>query len=248
MLTQKELEIMRSNAKVHKKVYDTIRKITKVGTYAKELDDLAVKMCRDAGVVSAFTGVYGYKYALQTSVNDVVVHGRPLPNIIFQEGDVVTVDFGVKDKKYGICTDAAFTMIVGDPDKHPKKKEFLRVGKKALEKWLEQAVVWNTTGDIGHAIETYVEKHGYHIIRDLTGHGVGKTLHEQPYIYNYGTPGMGPKIKAGMTLAIEPIIGFSSGKIVDEWNWEIFVADGSIGCQFEHTILIKEHGEPEIIV
>ncbi len=248
MLTKKELEIMRRNAKVHKKVFEKIRQIAKAGTRAKEIDDLAANMCADAGVVSAFTGVYGYKYALQTSINDVVVHGRPLPDIVFQEWDVVTFDFGVKDKKHGICTDAAFTMIIGDSQKYPEKKKFLEVGKKALEKWLEQAKAGNTVWDIGHAIQTYVEKHGYHIIRDLTGHGVGKTLHEEPYIYNYGTPGTGPKLKAGMTLAIEPIIWFSSGKIVDQWDWEIYVADGSIWCQFEHTVLIKQHGEPEIIV
>ena len=214
---------------------------------AKTLDDLAADMCRDAWVVSAFTGVYGYKYALQTSVNDVVVHGRPLASVIFQAGDVVTVDFWVKDPETGICTDAAFTTIIGNADDFPEKKEFLRVGEKALKKALKQARAWNTVGDIGHAVEKYVRKHGYHIIRDLTGHGVGKTLHEQPYVYNYGNPGSWTKLRAGMTLAIEPILGYSSGKIVDRGDWEIYVADGSLGCQFEHTVLITD-GEPEIIV
>ena len=247
MLSKKELEIMRKNGRIHKKVFDKIKKELVPGVTAKYIDDLALKICRDAGVLSAFTGVYGYKYSLQTSVNNVVVHGRPLPNIIFQEGDVVTIDFGVKDKKHGICTDAAFTMIVWNPDDYPEKKEFLRVGEKALKKALEQARAGNTVWDIGYAVQTYVEKHGYHIIKDLTGHGVGKSLHEQPYIYNYGTPGEGMKLKAGMTVAIEPILGFSSGDIVDEWDWEIYVDDGSIGCQFEHTVLITD-GEPEIII
>lgn len=247
MLSPKELEIMRKNGRIHKKIFDTIRKKLLPWVWAKEIDDIAVKMAADAGVVSAFTWVYGYKYALQTSVNDVVVHGRPLESIIFQEGDVVTIDYGVKDKKYGICTDAAFTVIIWDADNFPEKKEFLKVGEKALGKALEKATAWNTVWDIGHAVEKYVTKHGYHIIRELTGHGVGKTLHEQPYVYNYGTPGTWTKLKAGMTLAIEPILGFSSGKIVDEWDWEIYVEDGSIGCQFEHTVLIT-NGEPEIIV
>lgn len=238
---------MRKNGRIHKKIFDVIRKKLLAWVSAKEIDDIAVKMAADAWVVSAFTGVYGYKYALQTSVNDVVVHGRPLESIIFKEGDVVTVDYGVKDKKHGICTDAAFTVIIWDEDKYPEKKEFLRVGKKALEKALEQAVAGNHVWDIGHAVEKYVNKHGYHIIRDLTGHGVGKSLHEEPYVYNYGTPGTWPKLKAGMTLAIEPILGVSSGKIVDEGNWEIFVEDGSLGCQFEHSVLITD-GKPEIIV
>ncbi|NDK09844.1 type I methionyl aminopeptidase [Candidatus Gracilibacteria bacterium] len=247
MLSEKELQIMRENAKVHKRVFDKIKQVTVAGTKAADIDKLALEICKSAGVLSAFTGVYGYKFTLQTSVNDVVVHGRPLESIEFQDGDVVTFDFGVKDKQFGICTDAAFTMIVGNPDDYPEKKKFLEVGEKALKKGLEQARVGKTVGDIGAAIDSYVSKKGYHIIRDLTGHGVGKSLHEQPYIYNYGTPGTGMKLKAGMTLAIEPIIGYSSGNIVDHGDWEIYVEDGSIGCQFEHTILITD-GDPEIIV
>jgi methionyl aminopeptidase len=139
MLSEKELNVMRDNGRVHKKVFEKIREIAFVGTSAKDIDDLALKMCKDAGVLSAFTGVYGYTYTLQTSVNDVVVHGRPLASIIFQEGDVVTFDFGVKDKKYGICTDAAFTMIIGDENKYPQYKEFLEVGKEALKRGIAQA-------------------------------------------------------------------------------------------------------------
>ncbi len=247
MLTKKQQEILRKNGKIHKKIFAAIKDMLAVWVSAKEVDQLALRMCRDSWVVSAFTWVYGYKYTLQTSVNSVVVHGRPLSSIIFQEGDVVTIDFWVKDKEYGICTDAAFTTIIWDADTFPEKKEFLRVWEKALKKALAKATAGNTTWDIGHAIEKYVEKHDYHIIRDLTGHGVGKSLHEQPYIYNYGTPGQWPELKAWMALAIEPIIGYSCGKITDEWNWEIYVADGSLGCQFEHTILVTE-GEAEIIV
>lgn len=247
MLSKKELEIMRKNGRIHQKIFTAIKKKIAPGVKAKDIDELALKMCKDAGVLSAFTWVYGYKYALQTSVNDVVVHGRPLESIIFQEGDVVTIDFWVKDKKHNICTDAAFTTIVWDENNFPEKKEFLKVGKKALEKGLEQAVAWNTVWDIGHAIEKYVIKHGYHIIRELTGHGVGKSLHEQPYIYNYGEPGKWAKLKAGMTLAIEPILWFSSAQIVDHGDWEIYIADGSIWCQFEHSVLITEW-KPEIIV
>lgn len=247
MLSEKELQIMRENAKVHKRVFDKIKEVTVAGTKAADIDKLALEICQSAWVLSAFTWVYWYKYTLQTSVNDVVVHGRPLESIVFQDWDVVTFDFWVKDKQFWICTDAAFTMIVGNPDDYPEKKKFLEVGLKALKKWLEQARVWNTVWDIGAAIDAYVSKKWYHIIRDLTGHGVGKSLHEQPYIYNYGTPGTGTKLKAGMTIAIEPIIGFSSGNIVDHGDWEIYVDDGSIGCQFEHTILIT-NWDPEIIV
>lgn len=247
MLSEKELEIMRKNGRIHTNIFDAIKEMLAPWVCAQDVDKLALKMCRDAWVVSAFTWVYGYKYSLQTSVNNVVVHGRPLESIIFQQGDVVTIDFGVKDKKYGLCTDAAFTVIIGDDSQYPVEKEFLRVGHKALKKALSQAKAGNTVWDIGHAVYSYVTKHWYHIIKDLTGHGVWKTLHEQPYIYNYGTPGTWAKLKAGMTLAIEPILGFSSWQITDKWDWEIYVADGSIWCQFEHTVLITDW-EPEIIV
>lgn len=247
MLSEKELTIMRSNAKTHKRVFEKIRAMAKPWVSAKEIDDMARETCKDAWVLSAFTGVYGYKYTLQTSVNDVVVHGRPLESIIFEDGDVVTFDFWVKDKKHWICTDAAFTMIIGDPDLYPQKKAFLETWEKALKKALSMAKAGNTIGDIGAVVEEFVEKKWYHIIRELTGHGVGKTLHEEPYVYNYGNPWEGKKLKAGMTLAIEPIIWYSSGSITDKWDWEIFVADGSIWCQFEHTVLIT-NGEPEIIV
>lgn len=247
MLKEKELEIMRKNGRIHKKVFDAIKPLLVHGASAKEIDDTALKMCRDAWVLSAFTGVYGYKYSLQTSVNDVVVHGRPLESIIFKDGDVVTIDFWVKDKKHGICTDAAFTVIVGESHDYPEKKAFLDAGEWALKEALKYAKAGNTVWDIWSAVYAYVTKRWYHIIRELTGHGVWKTLHEQPYIYNYWEAGTGAKLKAGMTLAIEPILWYSSGKITDKWDWEIYVADGSIGCQFEHTVLITD-GEPEIIV
>ena len=180
MLSRKELDIMRSNAKTHKRVFEKIRNMAKPWVTAKAVDDMALEICRDAWVLSAFTGVYGYKYTLQTSVNDVVVHGRPLESIIFQEWDVVTFDFGVKDKKHGICTDAAFTMIIWESSKFLERKEFLEVWKKALKKWLEQAKAGNRVWDIGHAIESYVTSKWYHIIRDLTGHGVEKRFTKNP--------------------------------------------------------------------
>lgn len=246
MLNKEELNIMRENGKIHKYIFDEIKKFIKVGTKASEVDALALKICQEKWVLSAFTGVYDYKYTLQTSVNDIVVHWRPLSTIIFREGDVVTIDFWVKDKKYGICTDAAFTMIVWEKRYHEKER-FLEVGKKALVKWLKEARAGKRVGDIWYAVQNYVEKSWYHIIKDLTGHGIGKWLHEEPYIYNYWAQWTGALLKAGMTLCIEPILWYSSGEIRDKWDWEIYVADGSIGCQFEHTILITDW-EPEIIV
>ena len=247
MLSEKELHVLRQNAKVHKKVFDTIREITKPWTTAIEIDTLAGKICRDAGVIPAFLWVYGYPNNIQTSVNNVVVHGIPRENIIFKEGDVVTFDFWVKDKKYWINTDAAFTMIVWDGPHDKKIINFLKVNKKALDLGVAEARHGNTVWDIWYAVQTYVESQGFHIVKELTGHGIGKKLHEEPYIYNFGTPGTWKKLKKWMLLAIEPILWFSSGKIVDQWDWEIYIADGSLGSQFEHTILITD-GAPEIII
>ncbi len=247
MLSEKELDVMRKNAKVHKKVFEAIEKAVKPWVTAKEIDKLAWDICSKAWVLAGFKWVYGFPNNLCLSINDVVVHGLPRDNIVFQEWDVATFDFWVKDKKHGINTDAAFTMIVGDGPHDPEAERLLKVTKKALAKWIAEAKAWNKVWDIWNAIQTYVEKHGFHIVKDLTGHGIGKKLHEEPYIYNYGIPGTGRKLKKWMTLAIEPIVGQSSWQITDKWDWEIYIKDWSLGCQFEHTILITDW-EPEIII
>lgn len=247
MLSEKELAALRKNAKIHKSIFDTIKHVAKPGTKATRIDELAGKMCRDAGVIPAFLGVYNYPNNIQTSVNDVVVHGIPREHIVFEKWDVVTFDFWIKDKKYGVHTDAAFTMIIWDEPHDEKVVDFLETNKEALKRGIAQARDGNTVWDIGHAVQTYVESKWYHIVKELTGHGIGKKLHEEPYVYNFGTPGTGKKLKKWMLLAIEPILGFSSGKIVDEWDWEIYIEDGSIWSQFEHTVLITD-GDPEIII
>ncbi|NUJ97746.1 type I methionyl aminopeptidase [Candidatus Gracilibacteria bacterium] len=247
MLQKKEIEMLRENAKVHKIVFDEIKKKAKPGVSSWEIDEMCGKICKEFGFLPAFKGVYGFPANICISVNDAVVHGVPNKKTIFQKGDVVKFDFGVKDKKYGVNTDAAFSMIIGDGSHDKKIEKFLKVNEEALYKGIEQARDGNTTGDIGYAIQKHVESSGFYIIKDLTGHGIGKTIHEKPYIYNYGKPHSGEKIKAGMLLAIEPIIGFSSGEIYDKGGWEIYVKNKSLGSQFEHTILITD-GYPEIII
>nr|MDD3719927.1 type I methionyl aminopeptidase [Candidatus Gracilibacteria bacterium] len=247
IINKKELEQLRKNAKVHKMVFDEIKNIVKPGVSAYEIDKLCEKICEQNGVLPGFKGVYGFPANICISINNVVVHGVPKKDMIFMEGDVVKFDFGVKDKNIAINTDAAFTMIVGDGPKNPEIEKFLEINKQALYKGIEQCRVGNRVGDIGNAIQKHVEGNGFYIVRDLTGHGIGYKLHEKPYIYNYGKPGTGEKLKEGMLLAIEPIVGFSSGKIKDKGGWEIYIADGSLGCQFEHTILVTS-GDPEIII
>lgn len=247
MLKKQELIVMRQNAKIHKKIFDEIKKTTKEWTTATQIDILAWDIARKNNVLCAFRWVYWYKYNIQTSVNDVVVHWRPLDEIVLKNWDLLTIDFWIKDKQVGIYTDAAFSMIVWWDDKNPEWARLIEANKEALYAWINQARAWNTVGDIWYAIEKEVAKYWYKIIKDLTGHAIWKKLHEKPYIYNFGTPWTWPKLKEWMTIAIEPILWQTSWEIVEEWDWEIFTKDGWLGCQYEHTVLITAW-DPEIII
>ncbi len=245
--TGHELNIMRENAKIHKEVFDEIKKMAKPWVTWADINKLCGDICKKYDVYCGFKGVYDFPGNLCLSVNDCVVHGVPTRKIVFQEWDVVKFDFWVRDKKYWLNTDAAFTMIIGDGPHDMEVEKFLKISEEALYKWIAKAVPWNRIGDIWAAIQQHVESHGYHIVKDLTGHGIWYELHEKPYVPNFWKAGTGEILKENMTLAIEPIIGFSSGKIKEKWGFEIFIADGSLWAQFEHTICVKP-GYPEIII
>ncbi len=247
MLTKKEIEIMKKNAKVHKKIFEEIRKITKVWTNIKEIDKLAWDIAKKHNVLCWFKWVYWFPHNICISINDEVVHWRGWRNIILKEGDLVTFDFWIKDKNKWINTDAAFSMIVWWEDKNPIWAKMIKANKKALYAWIEQARAWNTVWDISEAIQKEIEWAWFFVVKDLTGHGVWRKLHEKPYIPNYWKAWTWEKLKVWMTLAIEPILWQTSWKIVDEWDWEIYIEDWSLGCQYEHTILITQDW-PEIII
>ena len=247
MLNKKEIQIMRENAKVHKLVFEEIRKILKDGTTAVQVDKLCSKIAKEHNVLCGFKWVYNFPNNLCISVNDVVVHGRATKWLVFKNWDLATFDFWIKDKKVWINTDAAFSTIIGWKDKNPIWAKLIEANKKALYAWIAKAKAWNRVWDISHAIEKEIVSAWFHVVKDLTGHAIGYELHEKPYIPNYWKAWTGQKLKAWMTLAIEPILGETSGKIVDEWDWEIFIEDGSLWSQYEHTILITD-GEPEIII
>lgn len=247
MLNKKEIDTLRENAKVHKLVFDAIKKEARPWVSSFDIDQLALDICKKHDVIPAFRWVYGFPANICISINDGVVHWVPSKYRIFKRWDVVKFDFWVKDKKHWVNTDAAFTMIIWSWPHNREVKRLLKINEEALYKWIEQAKAGNTTGDIGHAIQKHVENAWFHIIRDLTGHGIGKSIHEKPYIYNYGSPWIGSKLKAWMLLAIEPIIGMHSWEIYDKGGWEIFVKNKSIGSQFEHTILVGKDAA-EIII
>jgi len=247
MLKKSEIEIMRKNAKVHKEVFEKIKKMVQDGTTAKEVNKLCWEIAKKHWVLCWFHWVYGFPDNICISVNNVVVHGRAREWIVFKNWDLVTFDFWIKDKKVWINTDAAISVIIGWYDKNPAGWILIETNKRALAAWIKAARAGNTVWDIWAAVQKEIEWAWYYVVKDLTWHAIGKELHEKPYIPNYWKPGAWAKIKKWMTLAIEPIVWQTSWEIIDKWDWEIYIKDGSLGCQYEHTILITDD-EAEIII
>lgn len=245
--TEAELNIMRENAKIHKEVFAEIKKLVKPWVTWYNVHKLAWDITKKYDVLCWFKWVYWFPANLCVSVNDCVVHWVPSKSMVFEEWDVVKFDFWVKDKKFWLNTDAAFTMIVWDGPHDLEIERFLRVSEEALYKWIAKATTWNRIWDIWAAIQKHVEDNWYHIVKDLTWHWIWYELHEKPYVPNYWKPWTWVLLKENMTLAIEPIIWFSSWKIIDKWWFEIYIADGSLWAQFEHMICVKAW-YPEIIV
>jgi methionyl aminopeptidase len=215
-----------------------IKKKTEPGTQTKELDDLAKRLCLKYKVKPSFLNYEGYPAAICVSVNDEVVHGLPGKYII-KEGDLVSLDFGVLHKGYN--TDSAITFGVGNITTVADK--LIKVTKSALDKGISAAVVGGRIGDIGAAVQQEVEKNGFGVVRVLVGHGVGKEIHENPLIPNFGETGTGPEIIEGMTLAIEPMVTGGNYEVYQaEDGWTYVTKDSSLSCHFEHTIYIAEKG------
>ncbi len=243
--TKEEIDILREAGKVHAFILQTLQEAVQPGVSAMELDTLARAMLEEYGMRPAFynytpEGVsYPYPAALCVSVNDEVVHGIPLEDIILEEGDIVSLDLGVEHKN--LITDSAITVPVGFVSE--KVEALLKATKKALEKGIEAAQPGNTVGDIGHAIESFVKPHGYGIVKILAGHGVGYSVHEDPYIPNYGKPGTGEKLVPGMVIAIEPMLTLGGDEVaVTEDEYTYVTYDGSLSAHFEHTVAITEQG------
>jgi len=213
------------------------------GGNAAELEAEAEKRIRSAGAIPAFKGYHGYPYTLCVSINSEVVHGFPLPEKVFKNGDLVSVDVGLIYKD--LFTDTAFTFPVGSIPS--EVQTFLKVSRQALDKAIQKAVVGNRISDISHIIQTTAERAGYSVVRELFGHGVGFALHEEPLIPNYGLPGRGLSIKPGMVLAIEVMInqGKPTLRTLPD-GWTMVAADGSLSAHYEHTVLVTEKG-PEIL-
>ncbi len=212
------------------------------GITTGELDRMAEEFIRDNGAVPGFKGLYGCPSTLLISVNDQVVHGLPGDRPL-RDGDVASVDCGVLMN--GLYGDSAYTFMVGEVA--APVKQLLRVTQECLALGIEQAVENNRTGDIGHAIQQHAEKHGYGVVRELVGHGVGRKLHEPPEVPNYGRRGHGAKLRTGMVLAIEPMINMGTKEVKQLGDgWTIVTRDGRPSAHFEHNVAVRA-GQAEVL-
>lgn len=240
-----EIEILREGGKRHAFILKEIAKMVVPGVTTKALDDRAQELIAEGGDTSAFLGYtpegvsYPYPAALCVSVNDEVVHGIPYEEVILQDGDIVSLDLGLKHK--GMITDGAITVPCGTISK--EAKALIAATRKALELAVKAAQPGNRVGDIGHAIESFVGPLGYGIVKILSGHGVGYSVHEDPYIPNYGESGTGERLVPGMVIAIEPMLNLGSEEVcVTDDEYTYITDDGSISAHFEHTVAITENG------
>ena len=241
--TSAEIAIMRRACEIQSEILNKVCTAVEPGISTGELNALSERLCGEAKVIPAFKNYHGFPAALCTSRNDRVVHGIPSPDEILQEGDIISLDFGVILD--GIYADACRTVGVGEISGEAAK--LLERTKESLYRGIAQARAGNRTGDIGHAVEGFVKQFGYAPVRETVGHGIGRHLHEDPEVPNWGQAGTGVELRQGMTICIEPIINSGSAEIVTEADaWTTRTADGKLSAHFEHQILITE-GEPEIL-
>lgn len=241
--THEEIEIMAKASKLVAETLLALKREVRPGITTGELDRLAEEFIRSRGGVPAFKGYRNYPNTLCASVNEQVVHGIPSKRVL-RQGDIIGLDLGaIVEGFYG---DSAVTLAVGAI--HPKAAELLRVTEEALDKGIEQAVVGNRLSDISHAVQRHAEGAGFSVVMDFVGHGIGRQLHEDPQVPNYGQPGQGPRLQVGMVLAIEPMVNVGgSGVRILEDRWTAVTQDGSLSAHFEHTIAIQPSGPPRIL-
>ena len=237
-----ELDKMRAAGRIVAETLALLESRICPGVTTSELNHLAEKECQRQGAKPAFKGYGGFPYAICSSPNDRIVHGFPNNNPL-KEGDILSIDFGVYYK--GFYGDSAITVAVGALDEETKR--LVEATRESLDRAIEKALPNGRLTDLSHAVQTWVEPKGFSVVREFVGHGIGRKLHEAPQIPNYGNAGQGPRLKPGMTLAIEPMInaGLPGVKILED-GWTAVTQDGKCSAHFEHTIAITENG-PEVL-
>jgi methionyl aminopeptidase len=236
--SQREIDAMKKAGEILASCHKEIAKMIKPGITTWEIDEFVDAFLSKHKAIPQQKGYKGYKYATCASINDEICHGFPRKEPL-KEGDIVTIDMVVNYN--GALADSAWSYAVGNISK--ESEHLLRVTKEALYKGIEQAVPGNRIGDIGHAIQTYVEGEGFSVVRDFIGHGIGTVIHEKPDVPHYGLPGKGPRMKEGMVFTIEPMV--NAGKYqtkMDDNGWTARTIDGKYSAQYEHTIAITKNG------
>jgi methionyl aminopeptidase len=236
--SRQEIEKMRKSNSIVAAILEELGKKIRPGIKTIELDRLSEELALKKGARPAFKGYRGYPYSLCTSINSEVVHGMPSEREL-KEGDIISLDFGIlNDGYYG---DAAVTVPVGDIT--PAAKRLLKVTEEALYRGITEIKAGNRIGDISAAIQGHVEAAGYSVVRDLVGHGIGKSLHEDPQVPNYGSGGRGIELKPGMVFAIEPMVNEGAYRVeILRDGWTVVTADGKLSAHFEHSVAITENG------
>jgi methionyl aminopeptidase len=240
--SQKEIEKMRASGQLVGRVLQALRKMVAPGVTTLEINDAAEKMIRDGGAYPTFKGYHGFPFSICASVNEQVVHGFP-SQYELKDGDIFSIDVGVTLN--GFVGDTATTVAVGSVSDDLLK--LIRVTEECLQLAIDKCRVDNHVGDIGFVVQKHAESHGYSVVREYVGHGIGRKMHEDPQIPNYGTPGKGPKIRRGYVFAVEPMINLGSQhtKTLKD-GWTVVTVDGQPSAHFEHTIAITEEG-PEVL-
>jgi len=234
-----ELEKMHRAGLIVWDALEKMRAMVRPGMVTKELDEFAEAFTAERQARPAFKGYRGYPGSVCTSINKEVVHGIPSAARRVQEGDILSLDFGVELEGY--FADAALTVPVGKVG--PEREKLLRVTRESLERGIEKARPGNRLGDISAAVQEWVEKNGFSVVREFVGHGIGTKMHEDPQLPNYGTPGQGPRLQEGMVVAIEPMVntGGPGVKVLDD-DWTAVTEDGSDSAHFEHTVAVTSNG------
>ena len=238
--SRKDIELMQRSGELLAEVHELLAPMVQAGATTNELDRAAEQHIRSHGGQPTFKGYHGFPKTLCTSVNDKVVHGIP-DDVPLENGDLLSIDCGVTLR--GWVSDAARSYVVGGTGSGEAQR-LIDVSYDSLEAGIEQCRPGHTVGDIGHAVQQVAEAAGFHVIRKLVGHGVGRSMHEEPQIPNYGTPGAGPVLEPGYVFAIEPMLAIGTIDIVedDHDGWSIYTADGSLSAHVEHTIAVTEDG------
>ena len=239
--SNKELEKMRAAGQLVGRVLQELRRMVEPGVTTLDVDRAAERMIRDAGALPTFKGYHGFPYSICASVNEQVVHGFP-SDYALKEGDIFSIDVGAT--LHGFVGDTATTVPVGQVS--PELLQLIRVTEECLERAIEQCREGLRLGDIGWAVQSHAEAHGYGVVREYVGHGIGRRMHEDPQIPNYGAPGKGAKIKRGYVFAVEPMInlGTHQTKVLKD-GWTVVTLDGRSSAHCEHTIAVTENG-PEV--